>query len=89
MRSTWNRLALIALAAVAVVSCDTRLPTATRRAAPGSPPDVVIDTPVVNTQVNLRDSILVRVQATGGNALKTLTIGADAITGVKDLGTYK
>lgn len=89
MRSTWNRLALIALAAVAVVSCDTRLPTATRRAAPGTPPDVVIDTPVVNTQVNLRDSILVRVQATGGNALKTLTIGADAITGVKDLGTYK
>ncbi|HET9424609.1 MAG TPA: Ig-like domain-containing protein [Gemmatimonadaceae bacterium] len=88
MRSTRSYLALIALAATAVVSCDTRLPTASRRSAPGTPPDVVIDTPLVNAQINLGDSIYVRVLATGGNALKTLTIGADAISGDQDLGTY-
>ena len=88
MRSTRNHIALIALAAVAVISCDTRLPTATRRAAPGTPPDVVIDTPLVNTQVNVGDSIYVRVVAIGGNALTNLQINALAITGVPDLGTY-
>ena len=58
MRSARSYLPLIALAALAVVSCDTRLPTASRRAAPGTPPDVVIDTPLVNTQVNVGDSIV-------------------------------
>jgi hypothetical protein len=76
------------LAAVVLAGCDTRLPTASRRAAPGTPPSVVIDTPLVNTQVNLGDSIFVRVSAVGGNALKTLTIEAKAISGVQDLGTY-
>ena len=88
MRSTRSHIALIALAAVAVVSCDTRLPTAQRRAAPGTPPNVVIDTPIVNAQVNVGDSIYVRVAATGGNALRTLEINALAVTGVQDLGTY-
>src|SRR3954471_23908774 len=88
MRSTRSHIALVALAAALVASCDTRLPTATRRAAPGTPPDVVIDTPIVNTQVNIGDSIYVRVVATGGNALKSLEINALSITGDKDLGTY-
>jgi hypothetical protein len=73
---------------MAVVSCDTRLPTATRRAAPGTPPDVVIDTPLVNAQVNVGDSIYVRVATTGGNALQKLEVSALAVTGVQDLGTY-
>lgn len=88
MRSTRTHFALFALAALAVVSCDTRLPTATRRAAPGTPPDIVIDTPLVNTQVNVGDSIFVRVSATGGNALTNIELVALAVTGVKDLGTY-
>lgn len=88
MRRIQNQLALIALVAVAVVSCDTRLPTASRRAAPGTPPSVVIDSPVVNSQINVGDSIFVRVLAVGGNALRSLIIRADAVTGDKDLGTY-
>jgi hypothetical protein len=89
MRRTPHRLLLLALAAGAVISCDTRLPTASRRtAAPGTPPTVVVDSPVVNTQVNLGDSIFVLVTITGGNSLKTLTLGADALTGDKNLGTF-
>src|SRR3954471_5829969 len=88
MRSTRSHIALVVLAAAAVVSCDTRLPTATRRAAPGTPPDVVIDTPRVNAQINVGDSILVKVLATGGNALQNLELTALAIAGDKDLGTY-
>ena len=90
MRSTRTHLALIALAAMAVISCDTRLPTAARRGSltPGTPPDIVIDTPLVNAQINLGDSIYVRVSASGGNTLTKITIGADAVTGDKDLGTY-
>lgn len=88
MRSPRTHLALIVLAAMAVISCDTRLPTATRRAAPGTPPDIVIDTPLVNTQVNVGDSIFVRVSVTGGNALTRIELNALAITGVQDLGTY-
>jgi hypothetical protein len=89
MRRTPHRLLLLALAAGAVISCDTRLPTASRRtAAPGTPPTVVVDSPVVNTQVNLGDSIFVLVTVTGGNSLKTLTVGADALTGDKNLGTF-
>src|SRR3954470_17938955 len=88
MRSTRSHIALVALAAVAVVSCDTRLPTATRRAAPGTPPDITIDTPVVNTQVNVGDSIFVRVSAIGGHALTSIELSGLAVTGVKDLGTY-
>lgn len=88
MRSTRTHLALIVLAAMAVISCDTRLPTAARRAAPGTPPDIVIDTPLVNTQVNVGDSIFVRVSITGGNALTKVELNALAITGVQDLGTY-
>jgi hypothetical protein len=88
MRSTRSTIALVVLAAAAVVSCDTRLPTATRRAAPGTPPDVVIDTPLVNAQVNVGDSIYVRVLATGGNALQSLEINALAISGDPEFGTY-
>src|SRR5689334_8695845 len=88
MRSTRSHIALVVLAAAAVVSCDTRLPTATRRAAPGTPPDVVIDTPLVNAQVNVGDSIYVRVLATGGNALQSLELQALAVTGDPDFGTY-
>ena len=90
MRSTRSHIALVVLAAAAVVSCDTRLPTAgrSRLTAPGTPPEVIIDTPLVNAQVNVGDSIYVRVQATGGNALRTLELSALAVTGVQDLGTY-
>jgi hypothetical protein len=88
MRSTRSHIALVALLGVAVVSCDTRLPTAQRRAAPGTPPDVVIDTPIVNTQINVGDSIYVRVSATGGNALATLELNALTISGDKEFGTY-
>ena len=88
MRSAIQRLVLLALGAGAVISCDTRLPTASRRAAPGTPPSVVVDSPVVNTQVNLGDSIFVLVRLTAGNSLKTLTVSADALTGDKDLGTF-
>jgi hypothetical protein len=88
MRSTQKHIALIALAAVAVISCDTRLPTARRGPEPGTPPEVVIDTPLVATQVNVGDSIYVRVSVQGGNALENLQINALAITGVPDLGTY-
>ena len=88
MRSTRSHIALVVLAAAAVVSCDTRLPTATRRAAPGTPPDVVIDTPLVNAQINVGDSIYVRVLATGGNALQNLELTALTITGDPDFGTY-
>jgi hypothetical protein len=88
MRSTRSHIALVALAAAAVVSCDTRLPTAVRRAAPGTPPDIVIDTPLVNAQINVGDSLYMRVLATGGNALKTIELAVFAVSGVKDLGTY-
>ena len=43
MRSARIHLAIIGTAALAVISCDTRLPTASRRAAAGTPPDVLID----------------------------------------------
>src|SRR3954466_9350242 len=88
MRSPRIHFALFALAAMAVISCDTRLPTATRRAAPGTPPDITIDTPQVNTQVNVGDSIFVRVSAIGGNPLTSIELTGLAVTGVKDLGTY-
>src|SRR3954467_14568638 len=88
MRSTRTHLALVVLAAAAVVSCDTRLPTATRRAAPGTPPDVVIDTPLVNAQVNIGDSIYVKVLATGGNAPASLELTALTISGDPNFGTY-
>lgn len=89
MKRTTHRLLLLALAAGAVISCDTRLPTASRRtAAPGTPPSVVLDSPIVNTQVNLGDSIFVLVAVTGGNGLKTLVLRADKLSGVKDLGTF-
>ena len=88
MRSTRIQLALVVLAAAAVASCDTRLPTAARRAAPGTPPDVVIDTPLVNAQINVGDSIYMRVLATGGNALQSLELTALAVSGDPDFGTY-
>src|SRR5688572_19182795 len=88
MRSPRIHIALVALAAVAVASCDTRLPTAQRRSAPGTPPDVIIDTPIVNAQINVGDSIYVRVLATGGNALQSLQLTALAVTGDPDFGTY-
>ena len=88
MRSPRIHIALVALAAVAVASCDTRLPTAQRRAAPGTPPDVIIDTPIVNAQINVGDSIYMRVLATGGNALRSLELTALAVSGDPDFGTY-
>ena len=88
MRSTRSYIALVAFAAAAVASCDTRLPTAARRAAPGTPPDVVIDTPLVNAQINIGDSIFMRVLATGGNALQRLDLTVLTIAGDPDLGTY-
>ena len=88
MKRFTQRLVLIAAATAAVVSCDSRLPTVSRRAAAGKPPAIVVDSPTVNTQVNLGDSIFVVTQITGGNALKTLTLRADALNGVKDLGTF-
>jgi hypothetical protein len=84
-----HRLVLLVLGAAAVMSCDTRLPTASRKTAPGTPPTIVLDSPIVNTQVNLGDSILVRVDITAGNGLKTLTLRADALTGDPDLGTFQ
>jgi hypothetical protein len=89
MKGQIHRLLLLALATGAIISCDTRLPTASRRvASPGTPPTVVIDSPIVNTQVNLGDSIFLLVKVTGGNSLKNLTLQADKLTGVKDLGTF-
>src|SRR2546430_1850193 len=88
MKRTTHRLLLLALAAGAIISCDTRLPTASRSVAPGSPPSVVIDSPVVNSQVNLGDSIFMLVTVSGGNSLKSLMLRADKLTGVKDLGTF-
>src|SRR4051812_48786567 len=88
MKRLTHRLLLLAVAAAAVISCDTRLAPATRRAAAGTPPTVVIDSPLVNTQVNLGDSIFMLVEVAGGNGLRTLTLTADALTGVKDLGTF-
>jgi hypothetical protein len=88
MRSPRIQLALVVLAAAAVASCDTRLPTAARRAAPGTPPDVVIDTPLVNAQINIGDSIYMRVLATGGNALQSLELTALTVSGDPDFGTY-
>ena len=88
MKRTTHRLLLLALAAGAIISCDTRLPTASRTLAPGTPPLVVIDSPVVNTQVNLGDSIFMLVTVSGGNSLRTLVLRADKLTGVKDLGTF-
>src|ERR1051326_2053675 len=81
-------LVLVAFVVTAVVSCDTRLPTALRRALPGTPPSVVIDTPIANAQVNLGDSILVITRITAGNGIRTLTLTADALSGDKDLGTF-
>jgi hypothetical protein len=89
MKRTTHRLLLLALAAGAIISCDTRLPTASRSVAPGSPPSVVIDSPVVNTQVNLGDSIFMLVTVQGGNSLKSLLLRADKLSGVKDLGTFQ
>jgi hypothetical protein len=88
MKSLRSHIAFVMLAAASVVACDTRLPTATRRAAPGTPPDVAIDTPLVNAQINVGDSIYVRTISTGGNALATLELTALAISGNKDFGTY-
>ena len=89
MKRTTHRLLPLALAAGAIISCDTRLPTATRRTvASGTPPAVVIDSPLVNTLVNLGDSIFVLVNVTGGSSLKSLILQADKLTGVKDLGTF-
>src|SRR6185503_11635595 len=88
MRSLRVHLLVASLAAVFVAACDTRLPTASRRAAPGTPPDVSIDTPLVNAQINVGDSIYVRTISTGGNALATLELTALAISGNKDFGTY-
>src|SRR5258708_6992892 len=89
MKRATHRLLLLALAAGAIISCDTRLPTASHRVvARGTPPVVVVDSPVVNTQVNLGDSIFLLVHVTGGSALRTLTLGANALAGVKDLGTF-
>ena len=88
MRSTRAQIALVVLAAAAVVSCDTRLAPSRRAAAPGTPPDVVIDTPLVNAQINIGDSIYVHLIATGGNALAELEINALTISGDRDFGTY-
>jgi hypothetical protein len=89
MKRPTHRLLLLALATGAIISCDTRLPTAARRTvASGTPPTVVIDTPIVNTLVNLGDSIFVLVNVTGGSSLKSLVLQADKLTGVKDLGTF-
>lgn len=89
MKRAHKHLLLLVLAAGAVISCDTRLPTATRKAAAGSPPVVVIDSPIVNTQVNLGDSIFMLVTVSGGNPLSTLSLRADKLTGDKNLGTFQ
>src|SRR3954467_10948138 len=88
MKRLTYRLLLLTLCVAAIVSCDTRLAPATRRAAAGTPPTVVIDSPLVNTQVNLGDSIFMLVEVTGGNGLRSLTLSANALSGVKDLGTF-
>src|ERR1051325_1017724 len=84
-----HRLLLAGMAIAALTACDTRLPTAQRRALPGTPPSVVIDTPANNAQINLGDSILVRTSITAGNGIRTLSLSADALTGDKDLGTFE
>jgi hypothetical protein len=89
MKRLTNRLFLLAIATAAIVSCDTRLPTATRRAGPGSPPTVDLQNPVANDQINLGDSILAIAQVTGGNGLKTLVFSADAQSGDVNLGTFQ
>lgn len=88
MRRTRHRIVVLALGVAAVMSCDSRLPTALRLGQPGDPPVIIIDSPTVNTQVNLGDSIFVRASVVGGNGLKTLSLTAVAVTGDKDLGTY-
>src|SRR5258708_15019039 len=83
MKRATHRLLLLALAAGAIISCDTRLPTASHRGvARGTPPVVVVDSPVVNTQVNLGDSIFFLVHVTRGSALRTLTLRANALSRV-------
>src|SRR5258708_14087859 len=88
MKRATHRLLLLALAAGAIISCDTRLPPASHRVvARGTPPVVVVDSPVVNTQVNLGDSIFLLLHPTGGTALPTLTLPAHALPGAQHPST--
>ena len=89
MRHLSHRIVFVVLAAAAVVGCDSRLPSATRKtSAPGTPPVIVVDTPVANAQINLGDSILVVTTISAGNTIKSLTLTGDALTGDPNLGTF-
>jgi hypothetical protein len=88
MRSPRTHLALFALIGLAIVGCDTRLAPVVKGS--NAPPEITIDSPLVNSKVNLGDSILVHITATaGGHGITTINLGADAITGVVELGTYE
>jgi len=89
MRPRSHRLAAVLLATIAVAGCDSRLPTLVRKSAPGTPPTIVIDTPITNAQVNLGDSILVVTTISAGNTIKSLFLSGDALTGDPNLGTFQ
>lgn len=92
------RLAALGAAMVVVLSCETRLPTGptgTTVVGPGgtitkvlNAPTTQIDSPSVgpDTQINIGDSILVKVEGIGVASLSNIQLAAYSYRGAADLG---
>src|SRR6185369_15446545 len=94
MRSVFIRLAAVIAGVVIVASCDSRLPS---QAVVGSSsssgavgkPNVVLDSPLVNALVNVKDSVYVVMRLTDDKALKSASLVGYTFKGSEDLGTLK
>lgn len=97
-RAIFARLVALGAAMVVVLSCETRLPTAptgTTVVGPGgtvtkvfNAPTTQIDSPTVgpDTQINIGDSILVKVEGIGVASLSNISLAAYSYRGAADLG---
>jgi len=94
MRSVFIRLAAVIAGVVIVASCDSRLPS---QAVVGSSsssgtvgkPNVVLDSPLVNALVNVKDSVYVVMRLSDDKALKSASLVGYTFKGSEDLGTLK
>src|SRR4051812_36494337 len=101
MRSNLLRLAALAAGVAIVASCDARIPTTPLTTSGGgstsggssgnkngTPPTIVIDSPLVGTLVNIGDSILVTVRLHDNLGLRNAVITGVTQKGSVDLGTF-
>jgi hypothetical protein len=96
MRPILARLLAVTAGVTLVASCDSRFPTtaepiggSSSTSSSTAKPSVAIDTPLVNSLVNVGDSILLVMRLHDARALRSLNVTGYRVTGSADLGTLQ